>query len=57
MALSAIPLRFEKDQMPPAEAFWSLTMYDTDFFFVPNPIDRYELGQRDSPSSPIQMVR
>ena len=34
--------------MPPAEAFWSLTIYDTDFFFVPNAINRYELGQRNS---------
>ena len=41
-------LRFEKGRMPPAEAFWSLTMYDTDFFFVPNPIDRYDLGQRNT---------
>ncbi len=35
-------------QMPPVEAFWSLTLYDTDFFFVPNPIDRYELSQRNT---------
>jgi hypothetical protein len=41
-------MRFEKNQMPPAEAFWSVTMYDTDFFFVPNPIDRYELSQRNN---------
>jgi hypothetical protein len=41
-------VRFEKGQMPPAEAFWSLTMYDTDFFFVPNPINRYELSQRNT---------
>ena len=40
-------LRFEKDQMPPAEAFWSLTMYDTDFFFMPNPINRYDLSPRN----------
>jgi hypothetical protein len=40
-------VRFEKGQLPPAEAFWSLTMYDTDFFFVPNPINRYDLAQRD----------
>jgi hypothetical protein len=33
--------------LPPAEAFWSLTMYDDDFFFVPNPIRRYDLAQRD----------
>ena len=40
-------VRFEKGQLPPAEAFWSLTMYDDDFFFVPNPIRRYDLAQRD----------
>ena len=40
-------IRFEKGQMPPAEAFWSLTMYDKDFFFVPNPINRYDLAGRD----------
>ena len=40
-------VRFEKGKLPPAEAFWSLTMYDSDFFFVPNPINRYDLAQRD----------
>ena len=40
-------MRFEKGRLPPAEAFWSLTMYDDDFFFVPNPINRYDLAQRD----------
>ena len=29
-------MRFEKGTMPPVEAFWSLTLYDEDFFFVPN---------------------
>jgi hypothetical protein len=41
-------MRFEKGGMPPVEAFWSLTLYDTDFFFVPNPLDRYELSQRNT---------
>lgn len=41
-------MRFEKDRMPPVEAFWSLTMYDPDFFFVANPINRYELSQRNA---------
>ena len=40
-------IRFAKGQLPPAEAFWSLTMYDTDFFFVPNAINRYDLAKRD----------
>ncbi len=40
-------MRFAKGQMPPADAFWSLTMYDSDFFFVPNPFERYDLGGRN----------
>jgi len=43
----AYVMRFEKGQMPPAKAFWSLTMYDAEFFFVPNSIDRYDLGGRN----------
>jgi hypothetical protein len=41
-------MHFEKGQMPPVEAFWSLTLYDEDFFFVPNPINRYEVSQRNA---------
>ena len=40
-------MHFEKGHMPPVKAFWSLTMYDTEFFFVPNSINRYELSQRN----------
>ena len=40
-------IHFEKGQMPPVKGFWSLTMYDPEFFFVPNPINRYNLSQRD----------
>ena len=40
-------LHFDKEQIPPADAFWSLTMYGADQFFVPNPIDRYAIGDRD----------
>jgi hypothetical protein len=40
-------LHFDKAQLPPAKAFWSLTMYGADQFFVANPIDRYAIGDRD----------
>jgi hypothetical protein len=35
-------LRFAPGQLPPVNAFWSLTMYDVpDLMLVANPIDRY----------------
>ena len=40
-------MHFDKDQMPPANAFWSLTMYDADYFFVPNKLNRYTLSSRN----------
>jgi hypothetical protein len=40
-------MHIEKGQTPPVKAFWSLTMYDPEFFFVPNSINRYDLSQRN----------
>jgi hypothetical protein len=40
-------LHFDKDELPPVEGFWSVTMYDEQQFFVDNPIDRYALGDRN----------
>ncbi|HEY7574552.1 MAG TPA: DUF1214 domain-containing protein, partial [Thermoanaerobaculia bacterium] len=40
-------LRFEKDQMPPVDGFWSLTMYDRNYFFVDNPLHRYTVSSRN----------
>jgi hypothetical protein len=39
-------IRFAKDQTPPVEGFWSITMYDSQYFFVPNPLDRYSISPR-----------
>ena len=39
-------IRFPRGQLPPADAFWSLTMYGKDRYLVPNPIDRYAIGDR-----------
>lgn len=41
-------MRFEPGPVPPVNGFWSLTMYNPDFFFVPNAIDRYSPSQRDT---------
>lgn len=35
-----------RDAHPPAQFFWSLTMYDSELFFVPNALDRWVLNDR-----------
>lgn len=37
-------LRFPADALPPADAFWSVTMYDEEGFQIANPIDRFAIG-------------
>jgi len=39
-------MRFAKGHLPPVEGFWSLTMYDGAYFFVPNPLNRYSVSAR-----------
>jgi hypothetical protein len=40
-------VHFEKGSFPPVNGFWSITMYDKNYFFVPNPIDRYTVSSRN----------
>ncbi len=43
-------LHFTKADFPPVDprGFWSLTLYDKEYFLVPNPANRYALLSRDT---------
>ncbi len=41
-------MHFPKGQLPPAQGFWSVTMYDANYFFVANPINRYSISAREN---------
>jgi len=40
-------MHFDKGKLPPANGFWSLTMYNAEYFFVDNPLNRYTLSARN----------
>jgi hypothetical protein len=40
-------MHFEASGLPPVLAFWSVTAYDRDGYFIANPIGRYAIGDRD----------
>ncbi|WP_323844260.1 DUF1254 domain-containing protein [Microbulbifer magnicolonia] len=40
-------VHFDRGQLPPVRAFWSLTMYNDRQLFADNPIDRFAIGDRD----------
>ena len=40
-------LRFTPDGLPPADEFWSITLYNQDRFFYPNRLERFSLGNLD----------
>lgn len=44
---SRYTVTFEKDQTPPVDGFWSLTLYNEHHFFAPNPLKRYSLGTKN----------
>jgi hypothetical protein len=37
-------MHFAKNDVPPVNAFWSLTLYDTQNYLVANPINRYAIA-------------
>jgi len=45
-ALNDYVLRMTKEELPPAKAFWSFTLYDTENgFFIPNDHKKYSVGE------------
>jgi hypothetical protein len=40
-------ITFAKGQVPPVGGFWSLTLYNAEHFFHPNPLNRYSLGTKN----------
>jgi hypothetical protein len=40
-------IRFPRGQLPPVNAFWSLTMYNAQQAFIRNPLSRHAIGDRD----------
>jgi hypothetical protein len=40
-------LHFDKTELPPVHAFWSVTMYDAEGFQVANSLNRFAIGDRD----------
>jgi hypothetical protein len=40
-------MHFNKGALPPVRGFWSLTMYNAQFFFVENSLNRYTLSPRN----------
>ncbi len=41
-------MHFPEGQLPPAQGFWSLTMYDASYFFVNNLLNRYSISARQN---------
>ena len=44
---NAYEITFAKGQVPPVKGFWSLTLYDEEHLFFPNPLKRQSLGTKN----------
>lgn len=42
-------IHFAKGETPPVDGFWSITMYDSQYYFYPNPLDKLTISPRDNP--------
>ncbi len=40
-------MHFAKGETPPADGFWSITMYNADYFFVANDLNKYTVSPRN----------
>lgn len=41
-------VHFDKSQVPPVKGFWSLTLYNDQFFFTENALNRYAISPRNN---------
>ena len=44
---AAYTVTFPKDQAPPVNGFWSLTLYNKEHMFTPNRLSRFSLGTKN----------
>jgi hypothetical protein len=42
-------VHFAKGETPPVDGFWSITMYDSSYYFYPNPLNKLTVSMRDKP--------
>jgi hypothetical protein len=40
-------IHFNKGETPPAQGFWSITMYDKQYYFYPNPLNKLTVSARN----------